>query len=271
MSYIKHFFIVAAVTFAFHSYSQVNFEFIEDKHDFGLVDEGVNARWDFKFINKGTDTIRLQETDVRASCGCTTPYWTKEPIAPGQTGMVSAQYNSAGRPGTFNKTVTVSYNGSVVKMLTIKGIVVKPDTTKYSEADIKKSAKIALEKTAHNFGKVERGQKVLTKIVVKNIGKDTLKILNGQSACSCITYKLMMNKKDNTSYEVKDVPPGKTAFLELVYSAQGDGKNSDVITFTTNDLSTRRVAVTLSAEVVASLQDSSILMENKSNAPFGSK
>ncbi len=255
--------------FSLNTFAQAEFEFIEDKHDFGTVIEGVNATWDFKFKNVGNEPIILQPTDVRASCGCTTPNWTKDTIQPGGTGLVSAQFGSAGRPGIFNKNVTVSYKGSVVKMLTIKGIVIKPDTTKYSEAELKKSAKIELEKNAHNFGKVERGQRVLTRINVKNTGKDSLSILSFQSACSCITPKLMMEKKDKTTIEVKNVPPGKTYFIELVYFASGDGKNTDIVTLTTNDKANPRTEIKLSAEVVASLQEKSPLMEDKTNVPFG--
>jgi len=156
-----------------------------------------------------------------------------------------------------------------VKMLTIKGVVVKPDTTKYTEAELKKSAKISLEKTAHNFGKVERGQKVLTKINLKNSGKDSLSIISSQAACSCITAKLMMEKKDKTSIEVKNIPPGKSGYLELVYFASADGNNADILTLTTNDKSSPKTAITLSAEVVSSLQEKSPLMEDKTTAPFG--
>jgi hypothetical protein len=255
--------------FSFHSFAQAQFDFIEDKHDFGTITEGVNALYEFKFKNVGTDTIHLQPTDVRASCGCTTPNWTKEPIAPGQTGSISAQYGSAGRPGAFTKNVTVSYKGNVAKILTIKGVVVKPDTTKYSDAAIKKSARLVLDKTNHNFGKVERGQRVITRIDLKNTGKDTLKILSYQSACSCITPKLMMERKDKTTFEVKDVPPGKSAFLEIVYFASADGKNNDIVTLTTNDLSKPRTALSMSAEIVTSLQEKSPLMEEKNNVPFG--
>ncbi|HVD99581.1 MAG TPA: DUF1573 domain-containing protein [Cytophagaceae bacterium] len=258
-----------ALFFSLTTFAQAQFEFLEDKHDFGTINEGVNATWEFKFKNVGTEPIILQPTDVRASCGCTTPSWTKDTIKPGGMGSVSAQFGSSGRPGIFNKNVTVSYKGAVVKMLTIKGVVVKPDTTKFSDTEIKKSAHISLEKNSHNFGKVERGQKVLAKINIKNTGKDSLFILSGQAACSCITYKLMMEKKDKTTMEVKNVPPGKTYFLELVYFASSDGPNTDIITFTTNDKATPRTEVKLSAEVVASLQEKSPLMEDKTVAPFG--
>lgn len=251
------------------SFAQAQFEFIEDKHDFGTIIEGGPATWEFKFKNVGKDTITLQPTDVRASCGCTTPNWTKDPILPGQMGSVSAQFGSAGRPGVFNKNVTVSYKGAVVKMLIIKGVVIKPDTMKYTEAELKKSAKISLEKNSHNFGKVERGEKVSTKILVKNTGKDSLSLTSHQAACSCITAKLIMEKKDKTTIEVKNIPPGKSGFIELVYFASADGLNTDIVTLYTSDLASPRTAITLTAEVVNSLQEKSPIMEEKTIAPFG--
>jgi hypothetical protein len=270
---LKKIIFAATVSLCFSAsvFAQAQFEFIEDKHDFGTIIEGVNATWEFKFKNVGKDTIRLQQTDVRASCGCTTPSWTKDPIAPGQMGSVSAQFGSAGRPGIFNKNVTVSYQGAVVKMLGIKGVVIKPDTTKFTEAELKKSPKIFLDKNSYHFGKVERGQKVMTKIFIKNNGKDSLTILGGQAACSCITYKLMMdNKKDKTSIEVKNIPPGKTYYVELVYIASGDGLNTDILTLTTNDKTNPRTAITLSADVVASLQEKSpVENPDKKTDPFG--
>ena len=76
------------------------------------------------------------------------------------------------------------YKGTVLKVLNIKGVVVKEDTTKYTAAQLKKSPVLQLSKTAHNFGKVERGQRVIAKIDLKNTGKDTLKINSFQSVNS---------------------------------------------------------------------------------------
>ena len=63
-------------------------------------------------------------SNVQASCGCTTPKWTKEPIKPGESGAVTAIYNSKGRPGTFNKAITITSNAKTPqKVLFIKGNV----------------------------------------------------------------------------------------------------------------------------------------------------
>lgn len=99
-------------------------EFEKSSHDFGTIKEGTQATVTFTFTNTGNSPLVLNS--VQASCGCTTPKWSKEPIAPGSTGEVTATYNSKGRPGNFTKTITVKHNGEgAVEYLTIRGFVEK--------------------------------------------------------------------------------------------------------------------------------------------------
>ena len=102
------------------SNAKVKFETIS--HNFGSVIEGQIAKYDFKFTNPGTEPLVL--SNVQASCGCTSPKWPREPIAPGATAVVTAEYNSSGRTGNFTKNISVYSNGGDVT-LTITGIVVK--------------------------------------------------------------------------------------------------------------------------------------------------
>lgn len=99
-----------------------DFKFEKEVHDFGNVKEGTQAEYTFKFTNIGKEPLVI--TNVQASCGCTTPKWTKEPVKPGETGQVTAIYNSKGRPGNFNKAVTITSNAKTAqKVLFIKGNV----------------------------------------------------------------------------------------------------------------------------------------------------
>lgn len=110
------------VTVATDAQPKAVFEKIE--HDFGNIKEGTQATVDFSFKNTGKAPLVL--TSVQASCGCTTPTWTREPIAPGATGKITAVYNSSGRPGNFTKMITVKHNGGGedgTTYLTIKGVV----------------------------------------------------------------------------------------------------------------------------------------------------
>jgi hypothetical protein len=97
------------------------------EHDFGKVPEGPQAITEFKVKNTGNEPLTI--SNVQASCGCTVPNWTKEPIAPGASGTIKAIYNTQGRPGNIYKTLTVSTNHGT-KVLTLKGNVEKaPDTS----------------------------------------------------------------------------------------------------------------------------------------------
>jgi len=98
----------------------IDFKFTE--HNFGELEEGSKAAVDFIFTNTGSKPLIL--TDVKASCGCTTPEWPKEPIAPGQTSKIKVEYNTQGRPGDFTKSITITSNeGDQPKMIYIKGKV----------------------------------------------------------------------------------------------------------------------------------------------------
>jgi archaellum component FlaG (FlaF/FlaG flagellin family) len=91
--------------------------------DFGNINESDGpATHTFKIKNDGEKALVV--TKVVASCGCTSPDWTKEPIAPGKTGEIKVTYDPTGRPGPFTKTVSVYSNGKTGSLvLTIKGNV----------------------------------------------------------------------------------------------------------------------------------------------------
>ena len=95
----------------------------ETSFDFGTIKEANgNLSHTFKIKNSGEAPLVL--TRVIASCGCTTPEWTKEPIAPGKTGDIKITYNPKDRPGPFVKTISVYSNGKTGSfILTIRGEV----------------------------------------------------------------------------------------------------------------------------------------------------
>lgn len=104
-------------------------KFAVESHDFGTVVEGPQVTYDFKFKNEGKEPLVLN--NVRASCGCTVPTWPKEPILPGKESVISATFNTQGRPGSFSKTITVESNASEPsKVVTIRGEVIKPEEDK---------------------------------------------------------------------------------------------------------------------------------------------
>jgi len=105
-------------------------KFEADVHDFGHLREGDAADYVFQFKNTGKEPLVIQR--VQASCGCTTPDWSKDPVLPGKTGVVKASYATQGRPNAFTKTLTVFTNQGN-KVLTIKGDVEKAPVSSVPE------------------------------------------------------------------------------------------------------------------------------------------
>jgi hypothetical protein len=100
--------------------------FTKDVHDFGDIIQGELATTEFKFTNTGKNDLII--TNAKGSCGCTVPDWPKEPIAPGEGGVIKVQFNSENRSNQFNKTVTVTANtlpSSTTKLI-IKGNIIVP-------------------------------------------------------------------------------------------------------------------------------------------------
>ncbi|MFP9098381.1 DUF1573 domain-containing protein [Flavobacterium sp. RHBU_24] len=83
-------------------------KFAEPEFDFGTIKQGDKVEHTFKFTNEGTADLII--SDAKASCGCTVPDWTKDPVAPGKDGEVHVVFNSAGKSGEVSKTVTLTLN-----------------------------------------------------------------------------------------------------------------------------------------------------------------
>ena len=95
----------------------------ETTYDFGKIPQGKPVIHLFEVVNTGKDSLRI--SNVQASCGCTTPEWEREKVqAPGQSTKITVGYNAASE-GIFSKFITVTYNGTQSKQITIKGEVWK--------------------------------------------------------------------------------------------------------------------------------------------------
>ncbi len=112
--------------------AQASISFDETTYDFGTFsDSEAKKECVFTFTNVGDAPLVLNQ--VVASCGCTVPKYTKEPIQPGEKGKIDVTYNTRGRfAGPFKKTLTVRTNGepSMVKLF-IKGVMT--DSSKEKE------------------------------------------------------------------------------------------------------------------------------------------
>lgn len=97
----------------------------ETTYDFGKIPQGRPVTHNFEVVNKGSKPLMIE--NVEASCGCTTPEWSQEAIAPGASSLIKVGFNASSE-GKFQKTITIYY-GDKVKGLTISGEVYAMPTT----------------------------------------------------------------------------------------------------------------------------------------------
>ena len=98
-------------------------EFASKSFDFGVIKESDGpVTHEFEFVNRGDGNLLILK--ATAECGCTRPSFPEKPVAPGKTGKIKVTYNPAGRPGGFDKVVTVTTNGSPRKVrIKVRGTV----------------------------------------------------------------------------------------------------------------------------------------------------
>jgi len=93
--------------------------FDKTKHNFGKIKQGEPVKVVFEFTNSGNSNLVIKK--ATAGCGCTTPVWPKEPIAPGKKGKIEVGYD-AKAVGNFVKDITVETNAGTTKLV-ITGVV----------------------------------------------------------------------------------------------------------------------------------------------------
>ena len=97
-------------------------KFAESEFDFGDIQADSKVHHTFSFTNTGKSPLLIE--DATASCGCTTPSWTKEPVAPGAQGKMEVQFDSRGKKGIISKQVAVRANTQPgITTILIKGNV----------------------------------------------------------------------------------------------------------------------------------------------------
>jgi hypothetical protein len=93
--------------------------------DFGRLYDGERVKCSFKFTNTGSSDLII--TNAKGSCGCTVPEYPKNPIPPGKGGTITVEFNSSGRKGQQNKSITVSTNAQPpTVVLVVRAMVVEP-------------------------------------------------------------------------------------------------------------------------------------------------
>ncbi len=122
-------FSVLAIAFVVNAQTSVNpqvtvapdlLSLKESAFDFGTIPQGKPVYHFFEVTNTGKNPMVI--SNVQSSCGCTTPEWSKEPIAPGATSRIRVGYNAAAE-GNFEKHITIMYNQDLSKQIKISGTV----------------------------------------------------------------------------------------------------------------------------------------------------
>jgi len=149
-------------------------QFDKTEYDFGKIKEkdGI-ATCRFTFKNEGKSPLIINQ--VQASCGCTTPSWSKDSVQPGQKGFVEAAYNPEGRPGPFLKTLTILSNATISSVnLIIKGDVLEEVPTR-SDQFPRKLGNIRLLSEYLQLGSVGSQGEVTQAFEIYNDSKSSVK------------------------------------------------------------------------------------------------
>ena len=105
-----------------------DFKFEVEEYNFGSIKQGDKVTYDFNFTNSGKEPLII--SGAAGSCGCTVPTYSKEPIGKGGKGSIHVEFNSTGKMGMQDKTVTLTSNSkSGAKVLHLKGNVEAPPAT----------------------------------------------------------------------------------------------------------------------------------------------
>jgi hypothetical protein len=219
-------------------------QFKEESFDFGQVIEKEGpVLHQFEFTNALNRPVKV--LDVKPSCGCTTPGWTKESIMPGKTGFIQAQFDPKGRPGFFTKTLSVTTDaegGAIV--LQIKGNVIS-EGKDYSGDFTMVSGNWKLKPGALNLGKIYLKDEFVTReIEVMNAGSKPISYLNKVDAPSFI----------KVTTDPVTLAPGARGIVKLAYNGKLKGQygfQSDRIVLHTDDVESPLKMLT----VFATLED----------------
>lgn len=183
--------------------------FLEKIHDFGeIAENGGNADFEYTFTNNSGRPIKI--LTVQASCGCTTPGWTKESIAQGKTGFVKASFDPKGRPGYFNKslTVTTDFDSNPI-VLQIKGTVKNSSTELTVGSFPASNGNLRLKQKSFNLARVYNNREAQTKeFTIYNAGE---KIIHFEKAIAPAYLKVKLPEFIN---------PGAEQVIGITYDAK---------------------------------------------------
>jgi hypothetical protein len=173
-------------------------------HDFKTIKEAKGpVTVVFGFINTGGAPITLQS--VTASCGCTTPDYSKAPVMPGDSGFVKATYDPNGRPGPFTKDITVVSNADNSPIiLKITGNVI-PRELKIEDQYRYTMGNLRLESSHLGYGTLVFGSSKILKLKMVNPGSQnvTIGFINIPSWLKMKSNKVVLKPQEKTEIDVE--------------------------------------------------------------------
>ncbi len=197
---------IASLSFA----QKPKIQFEKNTHDFGtLKEEAGSVRYEFKFTNVGDAPLII--STVKASCGCTTPGWSNQPILPGKSGVVKAEYNPINRPGAFLKNLVVESNSVENQnlMLYIKGNV-DPKARTPKDDYPEKIGSLRFKSRYFALNTVQRDKPVKRSFKVFNEGTKPVTFSDRVVAPPFIRFE----------YSPKTLEPGATGTITVEYESR---------------------------------------------------
>lgn len=163
--------VLAAVALTSAAAPQI--QWLRTEHDFGAFNEDLSEiECTFRMVNTGDEPVVI--TNARATCGCTTPQYSHDPIAPGDTADIRVKYNTIGRPGRFSKKLYIYTNTNPERStLTISGTVIGSSNTIKSRYPVE-AGRLKLRNSTVAFGQVMRGKVKSQFLEAYNQSPDTL-------------------------------------------------------------------------------------------------
>jgi hypothetical protein len=239
---LKKLFLIIFTLYNFSVVAQsseiVHFEVLT--HDFGTVQEDDGpVVYEFRFKNTGQQPVLI--TDVKASCGCTTPGWTKDPVAPGEEGFIQAQYNTYNRPGFFNKSLTIytDRQGETAKLYIKGNVVPKPKSPE--EELTAAQGNLRMKHRTFNMGKLyTNGESVTKAFKIYNAGPEEM------------IFKEILKPQHITVALPDTLMPGQSGVMEVSYDVMKKkelGFFSENITLVTNESPDSIKSITLFSNI----------------------
>ncbi len=220
--------VLLGIICSIHLQAQGKLEFVKTTHDFGEVAEnGGLIDFSFQFKNIGDQPVKIIQ--VKASCGCTTPGWTKDLVMPGDSGFIKAQYNPRNRPGQFKKSLQVTSNaaGSNVTLF-IEGYVKPAPKTVAEELPLKMGG-MRIKYKSLNLGRMTNEKPIQKSFDIHNDGEEPM---------SLVRERGMIPEFISLSLQPETIGPDEGGQLVITYDPKKKGSlgfHTDNIRFYTSE------------------------------------